>query len=546
MAESAIRMKQSALLLKKQTSQQVVADMASGTSAVRFETFEIQPFVANQKRINENAPYMGAGKDIVLNGNSTFKAMVAMNAGGVGQVPVPGTAPAYDGLLRASAMQRTTSTAQTDTAQSGGSKSAMILPSTFSAVDDIYAGHFFVVEDTSAGGTVGAAETVRSQFTLKSAASSTDDAYNEYSATVFFKTGTLGNLGHTPKTVYLPTGGGMYSTTVAGMDLTVTDGGVTQRRKILTWEPIMTGDTVASYKVTVAIPFGFTPGNTDAFKISEERTILDYTGSSKVAIVDRNFKYAVPSGATYTISSVRVCTNYIGASRRAQFDVGFPVAPNGLTFTIPEYVRYDVRSTGFEWYTVDAFMALASGSGGVLHRVSQTVCDMVVSYKIADIPMIDFSGTALLESYENATMPTVEFSNDPAPLPVNAENTCVILSGKKVAASDITFNRGNTVVYRDRTCNAEIFVSGFAPTGSITFTAPDPDTKNYIDEVKTNATGNVIVSHGRLGNACVTGASNISLNSADYANSDDLADFTIGFSCNAQGAGNNNFFIIYQ
>jgi hypothetical protein len=543
---AAIRFLQSAFLLKKQANQQAIADMASGTSAVRFESLEIQPFVANKKRINVNAPYMGAGEDIVLNGNSTFKAMVAINSGGVGRVPVPGTAPAYDGLLRASAMQRTTSTAQSDTAQSGGSKSAMILPSTFSAVDDIYAGHLFVVEDTSAGGTVGAVETLRNQFTLKSAASATDDIYNEYSANVFFKTGTLGNLGHTAQTIYLPTGGGMYSTTVAGMDLTVTQGSTTQRRKILSWTPIMTGSVVASYKVTVAIPFGFTPANTNAFKLSEERTVLAYNGTSKVAIVDRNFKYAVAAGATYTISSVRVCTNYIGSSRRAQFDVGFPVAPDGLTFTIPEYVRYDVRSTGFEWYTVDVFKALASGSGGVLHRVSQAVCDLVMSFKSGDVPMLDFSGTALYEAYENADMPTVEFSNDPKPLPFNAQNTCVILYGRKVPASDITFNRGNKVVYRDRSCFEEIFVSGAEPTGSITFTGCDPDTFNYIEQLRGSVAGNVIVSHGRLGNMCTAGASNITLSSVDSANSDDLEDFTLPFSCNSQGAGNNNFFIIYQ
>lgn len=528
------------LLTKIQTAQGAVADMSSGTSVIRCQTMETQPVNTKTVEINKIAPYMGSGEMVVVNDNSTFKASVALTTGGSGVIPIGGTAPQFDTLLRAAGMAKTTSAAVTNTSQTGGSTSTIKLHSGASAVDDFYQGHAITVTET--GGIAAANESVKTQITLAAVAdigttSTTNDYYNGYDVTVAHFTGALLAASHSTIKIMLPKAV-VGTSSLHGLDLTVTHSGTTETRRILTWDN--TASTNLNVKVTIDTGFSFTPAEGDTFSVSEKNVITDYVGGTKVATLKTPLKYLVSNAAIYNIGATRIITDYVGSTKIATVDVDFPADTNLLGFTISAFCRYDPKSTGFEYLTADYYV------DGVLHRYYDAQMNMSVAMKAADIGMINFDATGLLDTYTDAANPSATFSNNVRPLPINAANTQVTFCGYQAIASDVSIDKANAIVHRDLMGLAKIDITDYKPTGSITFEATTPSQKNFVDYIRTNASGNLVIQHGPVGNMVVITAPSVTLTDPSYSEQDGIAFWTFKLNLNPQGSGNNQFSLIFQ
>lgn len=502
-------------------------------NAVLCETLETQPINLKTTEINKMTAYMGGGETIVVNDNSTFKASVSIATGGNGRVPIGGTVPPCSALLQAVGMQETSGNATSDTSQVGGNLNAIKLHVGASAVDDFYQGHAVVV--TSARGAVANAETLRNKVTLALEASAADDYYVDDSITVNQFAGTLPVKTHTATEIMLLKAD-VGSVTLAGMDLTVTQGTVTQSRKIITWVSV----DASTVKVKINQGFSFTPASTNVYAVSEERTITAYAGSTKVVTVGRGFKYAVSGTATYKIGLVRIITSYNGTTKIASVDRPFSAAPDLILFTIPEFVRYDEISDGFQSLTTDFHV------DNVLHEYYDCKGTVSMAFKAGEVGMLNFDFTGLLNTYENMTLPAVTYSNNVKPLPINAENTTVIFHGYTGAVSDVSIDKGNTVTHRDLMGQENITITDFKPVGSITLEATTPNQKNFIDIIRAQSSGNLIIQHGIIGNMFVVSAPSVTLTDPTYSEQDGKTFWTFKLVLNAQGKGNNHFSFIYQ
>lgn len=534
-----MKMRNRVLIAKIQSALNNPADTSTGATVIRCQEMETNPWNGKTVDINPIAPYQGAGETLVVNGNSTFKATVALACGGLGHMPVAGVAPQFDLLMRAAGMQKTVGSSVSNTAQTSGTKSAIKLHAGASSIDDAYVGHLVYFAAANGAGTAQSNETSKNVLTLAVGASSTDNEYQGTSITVKFYTGTLDAKSHTSTTVYIPRSAIGSSDNLAAMDLTLTHSGVTETRKISNWTQ-QTLSSVVYDVLTVQTGFSFTPANLDTFSISEERTITQYNGTSKVATVNKVFKYLVKATHTYQINEVRTITNYDGTTKLASVDVPFSTIPNGVVFTIPEFVRYDPRSTGFEWLTADYWL------DGVLHRYQDVQTTLSFNLTAENYPKAEFTGTGLLNDYTTDTMPAATFSNDVYPLPCNAENTVVIFAGLKVTASDISLDKGNQIVHTDEMGGASIDITDFKPTFSITLRATTPNEKDFISMAKNNAKGNFIVQHGVIGNMITLSAPVIALSTLDYSDKNGTAYWSIKGTPMPQSSGNNNFSIIFQ
>ena len=366
-----------------------------------------------------------------------------------------------------------------------------------------------------------------------------DDFYVGDSITSNQYSGTLTNANlHTKTRLYIPLEV-VGNSTLMGMEITVAHGSTIETRKITKW--VVGGKDSKFADITVTPGFSFMPtAVSDTYKIGEERTIVSYIGSTHLVTTDIAFKYAIANGDSYSIGAVRIITNYVGATNLASVDVPFSSPPNLVAFTIPEYVKYTLKSGNFVSLTNSFYI------DGVLHSLYDAKGSCSVSYKAGEIPMLTFPFTGLFDRYEEETMPTLNYSNFVKPLAVNAENTSVIIHGYKACASDISADLSNTVVHRDLIGCESVKITDRAPKGSITIEAPRPSEKDFIDITKSSLAGNLIVQHGVIGNMSVLSAPAVHLYDPTYADQDGITMLTMALDFQAQGDGNNELALIFQ
>lgn len=347
-----------------------------------------------------------------------------------------------------------------------------------------------------------------------------------------------GSKPSTTKRIYLPSS---VNVNVNFLELTVTTGSVTERRRIETYD-------VVSRLATFSKPLTVAPTVNTTFDISSFSNIAGFNGSTREVTFNSPIRIAPIATTPYFIYVQRLVIDYIGATKTAIVTPAFKnsfLPKSGTPFTINANVKYQPLTSIASQKTLTMYFFYDS----ILHVMTYAKGDMTeMAFKAGQLATAKFKFTGIVGKYENQVPGKPDLSAYIDPLPVNNANTKnVILAGyEDIIASEMVINLGNTVKHRDMPNMEDVQVLGRKSKGSIKWQAIDPDSFNYLEAVQKGVPKQLSFTHGPIGNQISVFAPRAFMSNFKYTGQDGIAFNSADLTLAPQKAGNNELFVILQ
>ena len=189
----------------------------------------------------------------------------------------------------------------------------------------------------------------------------------------------------------------------------------------------------------------------------------------------------------------RTVIDYIGSTRTAIVDSAWTITPDITSnYSITANVTYGRVSAGFEMNTMYVNV------DGILHPALDCRGNVMPSIAADGIPVLRFEMTALYVAPTDTVTPTVVLSPWRQPLVVNQVNTPVArLHGQSVAFESLSLNVGNSVEFDSLPGSPEqTLITDSKPSGDIKFEVDNLSVKNYFTVVRNATLGSLVLEHG--------------------------------------------------
>lgn len=267
----------------------------------------------------------------------------------------------------------------------------------------------------------------------------------------------------------------------------------------------------------------------------DRNLVKPYFGASDILVANARTKvtFGVELAGTGVVGSVPHYGPLLRACAMSQ-----TVVANTATEGSPSNAKVIYRpvSEGFSSVTIRC------NYDGVLHTVRGCRGNVQIQGTAGQIPMLMFEMEGIYvpatdSSYETFNV-SVNYAGIAAPVIFNNTNTTgfAFHSASGVAVnpdmSSVEINVGNTVTYRELVGNVkEVLITDRSSSGSLTIDAVSMATKDYFAAAAANDTGILTFTHGITpGNRVKFSAARSNITSVNYAESDNVLQYTIPFT----------------
>jgi hypothetical protein len=256
-----------------------------------------------------------------------------------------------------------------------------------------------------------------------------------------------------------------------------------------------------------------------AMELLERETIQAYMGNRASVVGQRS----VPVKATVEMAG----SGTAGTAPR----YGPLLKACGLSETIVSStsVTYAPVSTGFSSYTMDFYAD--NGSRQAITGIRGTA---EFSLTTGEIPTVAFDQMGIFAAPGALSRPTETYSNQAAPLAVNADNTATVtVHGLSI---------GNEMVFEQKAgCSKQVRLTDRKTTGSITIELPAIGSKDFIALASAQTAGAITWTHsGAAGNIITFLASYCAFDAPTFEDGDSVTHVTLPFRC-LPSTGNDEF-----
>ena len=170
---------------------------------------------------------------------------------------------------------------------------------------------------------------------------------------------------------------------------------------------------------------------------------------------------------------------------------------------------------------------------GLKHLCTGVRGTVAADMKVDGIPQFTAEMTAIYNSPSDTTLPTVTFSNQADPLPVNSDNTpTVSVFGYSALLSDFSVDIGNEVDFRQLAGGSkQVKLPGRKPKGDLTIEAPTIAAKDFFTLAAAQTLGSISIVHGTTaGNIVTVAVPYASLGEPSYDDMDGVQMLKLPFS----------------
>ena len=251
------------------------------------------------------------------------------------------------------------------------------------------------------------------------------------------------------------------------------------------------------------------------------------------------------------IDETREIISYNGLTQVAQVYPAFSSAPpEGCTYALGAATSYEVTSDipGAAGASSSSFVVNIDGENHIIYGARGTFS---LDLTVKQIPVIKWSFTGLLGTFEASTQIVGNFSSWILPEIVNATNTPLLyLCGYIPVISKLSIDIGNTVSHRLMIGSESVIISDRKPKGSVTIEATVPMLNSYLNLVKNDAAGWFFIRHGSVAGKQVSIIGpQVQLGSPKYSEQDGVVmlDMSMDFQpllSSASIGGNNEIRIV--
>lgn len=255
------------------------------------------------------------------------------------------------------------------------------------------------------------------------------------------------------------------------------------------------------------------------------------------------------NGATITFTGgtgsgdVREILAYNGTTKIATVSKAFSTTPDATTqYSIGAMAQYATTSA----FGTSTSLSLYFNLDGTRHVLLGARGTFTMDMSAKAIPTMKFSFTGLLGTISDATLPAVSFNGFQAPQTISTANTTNLnLQGYNSAVLEkLTFDMGNTVVYRQLVGDESVKITNRKSIGSSTIEAVPVSIKDWWTSAKNAATGPFGVKHGLTpGNIISVTSQSMQITAPKYSDSDGVAMFDFGMQF-IPVSGNDEFVIV--
>lgn len=550
------------ILIKEETTAGSDA-VPTSTNGVYLESLTVKPLNVKDIERNPIRPFAGSGSRVVASYDATIEMEVALAPGGnAAGVPVAGTVPQWDELLRGCGVAKIVSASQISGTAQGGTVNSIVLAAGASETDDAYFGlsiaatissgaaqapssaaknsFKLAASDKQHGGTL---QTGSTTTALKFAASASEDDgdYVGMTVAVAGESAVISDYVGSTKTATLATplttapGAIAYvvqrvSDYYAGMLATVEHFSGTLRDSAQ--YPSTTAYVhINPANVGGANILGLLVRVTTGANLPETVRISSYNTTSGRAGLASKLAVEPTSSSTFKILEALDIISSDGATQEVTLAASLRfVTTAGTAYEISEYrliTNYNgttkratvshafLRNPGAGTsYLIGAYVKyypISSGhisntiyyyDDGALHTFTFAKGTATLAFDNGELPKMKFNYLGLAQRYEDAPLPVYDKSGWVEPLPVNYENTKgVIVANYAGAVMDkLSVDLGVDVVHVNAPGADITHIKGHKSKGAMTIWKPLPSEFDVYAEVKEGRLSTLAFTHGPIGN----------------------------------------------
>jgi hypothetical protein len=265
-----------------------------------------------------------------------------------------------------------------------------------------------------------------------------------------------------------------------------------------------------------------------AMELLERETIQAYMGNRASVVGQRS----VPVKATVEMAG----SGTAGTAPR----YGPLLKACGLSETIVSStsVTYAPVSSGFSSYTMD--FHIDNGSRQAITGIRGTG---EFSLTTGEPPTIAFDQMGIFAAPGALSRPSETYSNQAAPVAVNADNTATVtVHGFSACMTQFNLSIGNEMVFEQKAgCSKQVRLTERKTSGSITIELPAFATKDFIAIASAQTQGAITWTHsGGAGNIITFLASYCAFDAPTFEDGDSVTHVTLPFRC-LPSTGNDEF-----
>ena len=210
---------------------------------------------------------------------------------------------------------------------------------------------------------------------------------------------------------------------------------------------------------------GMTIAHTGGTDFGDDRVIVAYNGTTKVATVNEAWSGTTPDATS--------------------------------TYSIGKNVRYLPTTDTIDSLTIYYYQS------GVLHKM--TGCRGNVSFDMSANarPAMKFTFTGVYNAVIDAAVPTATYTAWQSPTPILTDNTTGLLAGKTIDGSATglqlqkwTLDMGNQVKYRQLVGAANVVLTDRQPKGSVSIEMTDVSTKDWFADIRNGVQSEFMIQTG--------------------------------------------------
>lgn len=265
-----------------------------------------------------------------------------------------------------------------------------------------------------------------------------------------------------------------------------------------------------------------------ALELKERETIQAYMGNRASVVGQRS----VPVKATVELagSGTAGTAPRYGPLLKA---CGLVEATNaGVSCT------YSPVSSGFSSYTMDWYAD--NGSRQLITGIRGTA---EISLSAGEIPTIAFDQMGIYSAPGALSLPTGTYTQQAAPLAVNADNTTTVsVHGFSACMTAFSLSLGVETVFEQKAgCSKQVRITDRKPSGSITIELPAFATKDFLTLASNQTTGPITWTHGGITFTAPTSA----FDSPTVEDGEGVTHIVLPFRPLPTSAGNDEFTLAF-
>ena len=192
-------------------------------------------------------------------------------------------------------------------------------------------------------------------------------------------------------------------------------------------------------------------------------------------------------------------------------------------------------------------VALDFRNDGMKHLILGVRGSVAIEMGAGDLPKLNFTFVGIYGAPTATSNPTATFTNQAAPVAVNADNTTgVSVHSYSACMNAFSLDLANDVIFRQLAgCSKQVMITDRKPSGSITLELPALGTKDFYSIAAAQTAGSISFQHGQTaGNIATFTASNCAFDSPTLEDGDGIQHIVLPFRPLPTSSGNDEMSLV--